>query len=270
MTRAPFATLDLTPVNFDVGDVIRPPRGMVVHTAVGSFAGTENWEHDAKSHVSSFFVVGQDGEIAQEVDLDDKAWTQAAGNAAWIGVENEGNSTTPLTVKQLAANGRIFAWLHELYEIPLELTTDPINGRGLGYHSMGGAAWSPAGHQCPGPIIVAQLPLILAAARSYAGVSPSGRNPMYAANQICSVFNDGHGHVWGLLPTGAVDTLAGGVFYGSYGSLKDAQGHPLPPRGDFGHITARWDGKPGYTITPLEPTNPMQRFDFGPDHPGKH
>lgn len=41
MTIAPFADQQLTPVNHDHGGVIRPPRGMVVHTAVGSFTGTE-------------------------------------------------------------------------------------------------------------------------------------------------------------------------------------------------------------------------------------
>lgn len=270
MTRASFADWEPTPANFDHGDVIRPAHGMVVHTAVGSEQGTSNWENNPSAHVSSYFVVGQDGTIIQKVDLDDKAWTQSAGNAAWVGVENEGNPTTPLTAKQLAGNGQILAWLHELYGIPLELTTDPINGRGLGYHQMGGLAWSPDGHQCPGPIIVAQLPLIIVAAQQYAGVAPTGRNPMYAPNQICSVFSDGHGHVWGLLPTGAVDTLAGDEFYGAYGDLLDAHGHHLPPRGDFGHITARWDGKPGYTITPLGATRPQQRYDFGPDHPGRH
>lgn len=140
-----------------------------MHTAVGSFDGTIGWMNNPKAKVSSYFVVAQDGRIAQVVDLGDKAWTQAAGNTAWIGVENEGNSTTALTTAQVRANGRILAWLHETYGVPLELTTDPINGHGLGYHQMGGKAWSPAGHQCPGPIIVAQLPAIVAAARVYAG-----------------------------------------------------------------------------------------------------
>lgn len=260
MTRCPFAVWDPTPVNFDTNSVTRPPQGMVVHTAVGSFVGTENWEHDAKSHVSSYFVVAATGAIAQEVDLDNKAWTQAAGNAAWIGVENEGFPTNALTPEQVRANGRILAWLHETYGVPLQLTTDPINGRGLGYHSMGGVAWSPAHHNCPGPIIVSQLPQIVAAAKLVAPMPTpppsSGGNPMYAPNQFCSIYTDGQGHVWGLKPTGEVDTLEGGVFYGAYGDLH------LPARGDFGHITERPDGRAGYTLWPLGYTNPMEHFDF--------
>lgn len=191
MTRCPFAVWDPTPVNFDHNSVTRPPQGMVVHTAVGSFVGTENWEHDAKSHVSSYFVVAKTGAIAQEVDLDNKAWTQAAGNAAWIGVENEGFPTSALTPEQIHANGRIFAWLHQVYGIPLQLTTDPIHGRGLGYHSMGGVAWSPAHHNCPGPIIVSQLPQILASAKSQETPVVGPRfNPPFDIDNCCDWIYD--------------------------------------------------------------------------------
>lgn len=173
---APFAEQRLTPVNHDVGGVDRPPRGMVVHTAVGSYEGTIGWMHNPDAKVSSYFVVGQLGQIAQVVLTTNRAWTQAAGNGAWIGVENEGNSTTALTAAQIKANGRILAWLHTTYGVPLQLTTDPTGGHGLGYHSMGGAAWSPAGHHCPGPIIVAQLGQIVAAARAL--VQPAPKPPL--------------------------------------------------------------------------------------------
>lgn len=169
---APFAEQQLTPVNFDVGRVVRPAQGMVVHTAVGSYDGTIGWMHDPASKVSSYFVVAQDGRIAQVVLTTNRAWTQAAGNAAWVGVENEGNPATPLTPAQIKANGQILAWLHQVYGVPLALTTDPINGRGLGFHSMGGVAWSPAHHDCPGPIIVGQLPQILAAAVGHPAPTP--------------------------------------------------------------------------------------------------
>lgn len=98
---------------------------------------------------------------------------------------------------------------------------------------------------------------------------PEG-NPMYASNQICDEYDDGKGHIWGLTPNGGVLTLQGTEFYGSYGSLVQPNGEPYQARTDFGHISARWDGTPGYTIIPITFTHPMQRYDFGPDHPGTH
>jgi hypothetical protein len=92
----------------------------------------------------------------------------------------------------------------------------------------------------------------------------TGGNPMYAPNQICSVYSDGDGHAWGLKPTGEVDTLVGNAFYGSYGTLQKQDPKRFPPRGDFAHITARFDGQPGYTLWPVGLTDPMQHYDFGP------
>jgi hypothetical protein len=169
-----------TPVgNFSPGGVTRPPQGMVVHTAVSpnttqALDGVVRYENEPSSQVSSYFVVGIDGTIDQCVDLDDKAWTQAAGNRAWVGVENIGDGTKePLTDAQLDANARIFAWLHETYGVPLQRTEDPLNGHGLGWHGMGGAAWG--GHNiCPGAYVHAQLDEIVARAR---GTQPQPKGP---------------------------------------------------------------------------------------------
>lgn len=93
-------------------------------------------------------------------------------------------------------------------------------------------------------------------------------NPMYSRDQICSVYTDGQGHAWGLFPNGAVNTLFPSPgsphleHYGSYQSLRDKDGHPLEARDDFAHITARPDGKPGYTLWPLHYTNPEQAYHF--------
>lgn len=168
MTRMPGA--NWTPVvNFTHGGVTRPPRGMVVHTAVSpnttqALNGVVNYENEPSSQVSSYFVVGIDGTIDQCVDLDDRAWTQAAGNGEWVGVENIGDGTKePLTDAQVGANARIFAWLHTTYGVPLQRTDDPVGGHGLGWHGMGGQAWG--GHLvCPGPYVRAQLDTIVAGA----------------------------------------------------------------------------------------------------------
>jgi hypothetical protein len=134
--------------NYTPGGVNRPPRGMVLHIAEGSSqSGVWNWQNSQRD-VSSYFIVGKDGTIWQAVDLNDKAWTQSAGNSDWIGIENCGYHTEALTAAQVEANAHLFAWLHTEHGVPLQATDDP-NGHGLGWHGMGGKAWG--GHYgCPG------------------------------------------------------------------------------------------------------------------------
>ena len=164
MTRYPGAIWKpLQPGNYTNGGVFRPPNGMVLHIAEGNSAdGVWNWQNGLHD-VSSYFIVAKDGTIIQAVDLDNRAWTQGAGNPGWIGVENCGFHTEALTPAQIEANAGILAWLHTLYGVPLQSTDDPLNGRGLGWHGMGGTAWG--GHTgCPGDQIKAQRPTILARA----------------------------------------------------------------------------------------------------------
>lgn len=147
--------------NCNKGDVIRPARGAVLHTADGTFDGTIGWQQNPASQVSSYFVTAKDGRIAQCVDTDDKAWTQGTGNEAWIGIENEGHGEQgdPLTDLQLTANATIYAWLVRTYGVPLKIADDP-NSDGLGWHGMGASVgW---GHPaCPGEVIKAQRAEIL-------------------------------------------------------------------------------------------------------------
>lgn len=155
------------------GDRMVEYRGLVVHTAVGTYDGTIAWQRNPASDVSSHFVVAQDGRIAQTCDTDIRAWTQQAGNGHWLSVECEGyggpevNPRTgrnhePLTPQQIEAIAQLFARGHAERGWPLQLATNP-DGRGLGHHSMGcnwpGGAW---GHcDCPGPQIIAQKPEIV-------------------------------------------------------------------------------------------------------------
>lgn len=147
-------------------------RGLVLHTAEGSFEGTISWckTSSGARAVSAHFVVAKDGRIAQLVDTDVTAWTQQAGNGRWLSIENEGDASHPLTAAQVEANAQLLARGHKVYGYPLQLATSPA-GFGLGHHSMGtdgptdswtGATW---GHElCPGPLIIAQKPAILARA----------------------------------------------------------------------------------------------------------
>lgn len=141
--------------------VRRPPRGIVLHIAQGSYDGTVGWQANAAAQVSSYFVNGRDGRLAQCVDLDHKAWTQGTGNEAWIGIENEGSVPDALTDAQINNIARIWAWMHSIWPtMKIQVTDDPVNGEGIGWHGMGASiGW---GHpDCPGEAIKAQRPLIV-------------------------------------------------------------------------------------------------------------
>lgn len=144
-------------------------RGLVVHIAAGWYEGTIAWQRNEDSNISSHFVVGRDGQIAQMVDTADAAWTQRSGNGEWLSVECEGfiasDSKNPggwerLSDKQIDAVARLLLKCHQVHGVPLQTTTSPT-GRGLGHHSMG-ADW---GHrECPGTPIIQQKPAIVARA----------------------------------------------------------------------------------------------------------
>ena len=139
-------------------------RGLVLHIAEGSYRGTINWQNNPASDVSSHFIFGlNEGERAQMLDTNVTAWTQANGNGHWVSVENAGFHYDQFTPAQIEANAQLYAWLHEVYNVPMQLTDSP-SGSGLGWHGMGGASWG--GHpDCPGPANVALRGTILARAQ---------------------------------------------------------------------------------------------------------
>jgi hypothetical protein len=162
---------DRTPL--EAADAMAEYRGVVVHIAAGTYDGTIAWQLNDSSNISSHFIVSKAGAITQMVDTHDRGWTQGAGNAGWISVENAAFLPEALTAAQVEANARILAWAHEAHGVPIQLATSP-SGRGLGHHSMGaenGVNW---GHSaCPGDAIKAQKPLIVARALALAGL-PGG------------------------------------------------------------------------------------------------
>lgn len=153
MPRMPGATWRPIEGNFTPRGQVEV-RGVVVHIMAGTLAGTDSWFRNERAQASSHFGTGKKGALYQWVDTKDRAWAQGAGNRSWISVENEGKGGDELTEEQLDLNARILVWAHKVHGVPLQVTNNP-NGRGLGHHGMGGAAWGnhPA---CPGPRIVAQ------------------------------------------------------------------------------------------------------------------
>jgi len=145
------------------GDRMLAVVGVTLHVAEGTGPGTISWCSNPGSDIGPHFVVDRDGAITQMVDTDDYSWCQAAGNRYWLSVENAGWSGQPLTAPQVEANARILAKAHQVYGVPLQAADRP-DGRGLGWHGMGGAAWG--GHyNCPGDPIKAQRPAIIAMAQ---------------------------------------------------------------------------------------------------------
>lgn len=134
-------------------------RGMVLHVMQGSLDGSIAWGKNPDSNVSFHFGTSKSGRCLQLVDTGITAWTQGNGNGRWVSVENEDYSGNPLSPAQVELCARLYARGVRDYGWPLALADSP-NGRGLGWHGMGGAGWG--GHyDCPGEPIKAQRPAIL-------------------------------------------------------------------------------------------------------------
>ncbi|GEM_PF-874348 len=175
--KDPWPTQNGTPGGFGT------PYGGVIHTEVGFEQGTITEFNQASADASAFFSIGMDGHIHQYGPLgkDWMAWTQVAGNPNWRGVEHEdkGHPTTPMPEAQLIASAQVFEAMSTFdgslgNPWPLEPTDDPINGRGLIFHVDGGAAWG--GHDCPGPVRMAQRPMIISLAKQ---IRAGGGGPVY-------------------------------------------------------------------------------------------
>lgn len=146
----------------EAADRMSAHRGLIIHIAEGTYAGTNSWEKNPASDISSHWVLAKDGRCTQMVDTDDRPWTQGDGNSQWLSVECEGYSGESLTGAQITVLARLLAKAHQVYGVPLQLADSPY-GYGLGWHGMGGADWG--GHySCPGAEIVAQRPEIINAA----------------------------------------------------------------------------------------------------------
>lgn len=141
--------------------------GLVVHIMDGTLEGSESWFNNPTAQASSHFGTGKDGELRQWVDTKDRAWAQGSGNRTYLSIENEGRGGDSLTSAQIEAIAQTFAWVARVYDVPLKLASK-VGDKGLAYHALGGSAWG--GHtSCPGPKVVAQLPLIVERAKEING-----------------------------------------------------------------------------------------------------
>ena len=144
-------------------------RGVVLHIAEGTYAGTIAWGKNPASDVSFHFACAKDGRRAQLVDTDDRAWTQRAGNKGWWSIEFEGYAGQQLTPQQVEFAAEVLVEANRIKGVPIQIATSPA-GKGLGHHSMGAENGVDWGHSaCPGAPIKAQRAAIVARALVLAG-----------------------------------------------------------------------------------------------------
>jgi len=166
-------------------------NGLVLHVQAGNgscYGLFSNPSYEA----SATFWVGKDGTLEQYVDTDQIAWAQMSGNGTWNSVETEGVPTEPLTDAQIATLAKLYQWGMDTYRWP-KITTEDVNGRGFGWHGMGGADWG--GHTgCPGDLRKAQRQAILNAT----GGTPAPVSTISGDEEMASaVYTDkGYTHVF--------------------------------------------------------------------------
>jgi hypothetical protein len=156
--------------------------GVVLHKQQGNEAGSIAWCKNPVSQVSAHFFVPYTGRPQQLVDTADKAWAQAAGNAHWLSIENEGYSGEFLTESQFEACAQLLARAHHEYGVSLVVTDDPAKG-GLGWHGMGGDAWG--GHpDCPGDQVKSQRAAIVLRAATILGMHQPATAPPFPGRAL--------------------------------------------------------------------------------------
>ena len=177
-------------------------NGLVLHVQVGDGSCYGEFSVPA-NQASSTWWVAKSGLIEQYVDSDYAAWTEAAGNSTWDSVETEGFPTEPLTPAQITSLSQIYIWGRQQYGWPLALTDDP-NGRGFGWHGMGGVAWG--NHpNCPGDIRKGQRSAVLLLAGAAPAPTPTPTPTPNGATDMFTAQPDGKGYrivkpdgsVWG-------------------------------------------------------------------------
>jgi len=128
--------------------------GVVMHTMAGNLPGTTELFNDPASEASAHFGIAQDGEIWQYGPIGKgwEAWHAVEANKSWYGIEHadDGNPENPLTQAQMEASAQLLELLSRFAGFPLQVTND-VGVKGYATHVMGGSAWNPNGHTCPGP-----------------------------------------------------------------------------------------------------------------------
>lgn len=212
---------------------VEPAWGMVIHTEVGYEHNVIDEFNNVVAQASAFCSISMglsagipDGHIHQYGPIGKgwMAWTQAAGNPHWRGVEHEdgGDPTRPLSTAQLISSAALLELFARVDGYPLQATDDPYGGRGCIFHVDGGQPWG--GHDCPGSVREAQRPTIL----YLAALSRQPALPAKASTQMaCEVPTGGQ---IAVRPDGGVYNY-GSRYYGSAGQVNPQK--PAGPGNSF-------------------------------------
>jgi hypothetical protein len=251
MARMPGATWIGPTVNQRTDGMVEV-RGLVLHIQQGTEQGSEAWFKNPASQASSHFLNPKVGGLRQLVDTKDRAWAEADGNAHWVSIENEGYAGDALTMTQFENAAQLLAWLHTEYAVPLQSTDDP-NGKGLGWHGMGGAAWG--GHTgCPGDRIKQQRAAVIVRARQILGLT--AKPSVSLVHVVAAARKDPtamQGHTTYKVEVGLVEKalhaeglLAAGYVDGSFGTkTREAYARWQRSPAGGGYIGTAADGIPG-------------------------
>jgi len=150
--------------NFRIGRGGYKAIAIVVHIMVGSLPGTDNWFNQSRSHVSSHYGVGKNGDVHKYVEevntafhcgiVDSPSWQlikqDASGNYInpnlyTIGIEHEGMPGDTLTTLQANTSAQLIADIALRNNIPLDAL------HVIGHHEIR------AGKTCPDTISASVL-----------------------------------------------------------------------------------------------------------------
>lgn len=146
--------------------------GLILHVQQGNNS-PYGWFQNPESEASAHFWISKRGTVEQFVSTGIRAWAQGDGNDSYCSVETEGYPQDPLTLEQVNALARLYAWGHRVHGWSYLLAEAP-NQHGFGWHGMGGSGYG--GHpNCPGVLRRAQRRLILDRAAAFA--SPPTTTP---------------------------------------------------------------------------------------------
>lgn len=125
---------------------------LILHTNGGG-ADLYGWFSRSGNTIASHFQVFKDGRIEQYIPVDRQAYAQYSGNAFAVSAETEddGHPSTPWTAAQIKSIVRIADWVG----CPPRRAPDGPGG-GVGWHQEY-PDWNQSGHDCPGPVRVAQI-----------------------------------------------------------------------------------------------------------------
>lgn len=166
---------------------MREYRGWILHvvTSDGSPYGYFSSLPKGKRKFSHLWVA-KDGRVEQYQKLTLRSWAQMAGNPYWWSVETEGEEDEPLTGAQIKTLARWHVWCGAQ-----DVAVSSPSRRGIGTHSMGGAAWG--GHACPGKIRSAQRKEILAEAKRLRAGSAGGKSLEHEMDLDDVVYTESNG-----------------------------------------------------------------------------